>query len=150
MDSINRPTSRVLAPPGGGCSNIFGGGPEPTKAFNKNDPRHKTNNIFGCPEPVQKPTPPAAEPVKADTQPAKIEAPAPTSAIAPTAPVQNQKTQENNPVGVSNLVHLTFNYYKVECVFPMVISSDFRTRQHRDDDHLEHASHFTYSLRHLV
>ena len=110
MDSINRPTSRVLAPPGGGCSNIFGGGPEPTKAFNKNDPRHKTNNIFGCPEPVQKPTPPAAEPVKADTQPAKIEAPAPTSAIAPTAPVQNPKTQENNPVGVSYLAHLTFNY----------------------------------------
>ena len=110
MDSINQPTSRVLAPPGGGCSNIFGGGPEPTKAFNKNDPRHKTNNIFGCPEPVQKPTPPAAEPVKADTQPAKVDAPAPISAITPSAPVENPKTQENNPVGVSYLVHLTFNY----------------------------------------
>ena len=113
MDSINRPTSRVLAPPGGGCSNIFGGGPEPVKEFNKNDPRHKTNNIFGCPEPVQKPTQPAAEPVKVNPGPAKVEAPAgpaPTSAITPTAPVHNPKTQENNPVGVSDLVHLTFNY----------------------------------------
>ena len=111
MDSINRPTSRVLAPPGGGCSNIFGGGPEPVKEFNKNDPRHKTNNIFGCPEPVQKPSQPAAEPVKVKPEQAKVEAPAPTSAITTTAPVHNPKPQENNPVGVSDLVHLTFNYF---------------------------------------
>ena len=103
MDSINRPTSRVLAPPGGGCSNIFGGGPEPVKEFNKNDPRHKTNNIFGCPEPVQKPSQPAAKPVKVNPEPTKVEAPAPT-------PQAQSFAQENNPVGVSDLVHLTFYY----------------------------------------
>ena len=32
---------------------------------------------------------------------------------------------------------------KVECVFPMVISSEFRMRQHRDHDHREDTSHFT-------
>ena len=31
MDSIARPTSRVLAPPGGSTSNIFGTDPEPIK-----------------------------------------------------------------------------------------------------------------------
>ena len=31
---------------------------------------------------------------------------------------------------------------KVGCVFPMVISSDFRTGQHRDDDHQEDAPYF--------
>ena len=31
---------------------------------------------------------------------------------------------------------------KVGCVFPMVISSEFRMRQHRDDDHREDAPHF--------
>ena len=103
MGSINRPTSRVLAPPGGGCSNIFGGGPEPVKEFNKNDPRHKTNNIFGCPEPVQKPSQPVAESVKVNPKPAKVEAPAPT-------PQAQSFAQENNPVGVSDLVHLTFYY----------------------------------------
>lgn len=31
MDSIARPTSKVLAPPGGVSSNIFGTDPEPIK-----------------------------------------------------------------------------------------------------------------------
>ena len=35
---------------------------------------------------------------------------------------------------------------KVECVFPMVISSDFRMGQHRDDDHQKDAPHFTNTL----
>ena len=113
MDSINRPTSRVLAPPGGGCSNIFGGEPEPTKAFNKNDPRHKTSNIFGGPEPVQKPCQPVAEPMKANPEPTKIEAPA-------TTPKAQSAAQENNPVGVSYLlVHLTF-YYLTYSFRPLV------------------------------
>ena len=30
------------------------------------------------------------------------------------------------------------------CAFPMVISSDFRTGKHRDDDHEEDASYFTF------
>ena len=32
--------------------------------------------------------------------------------------------------------------YKVPCAFPMVISSDFRVGQHRDDDHEEDAPYF--------
>ena len=39
MDSINRPTSRVLAPPGGGSSNIFGGAEQPVPTYKPNDPR---------------------------------------------------------------------------------------------------------------
>ena len=31
MDSISRPTSRILAPPGGTTSNIFGTSPEEVK-----------------------------------------------------------------------------------------------------------------------
>ena len=31
---------------------------------------------------------------------------------------------------------------KVEYVFPMVISTESRMRQHRDDDHQEDAPHF--------
>ena len=40
------------------------------------------------------------------------------------------------------------NYYdgKVGCVFPMVISSDFRMGQHRDDDHQEDAPHFNLKI----
>ena len=38
--------------------------------------------------------------------------------------------------GVNFLVH------KVGCIFPMVISSDFRMGEHRDDDHQEDAPHF--------
>ena len=62
MDSIARPTSRVLAPPGGSSSNIFGTDPEPIKGnrifyqeiskyffqeFDPRNPRHQTNDIFG-------------------------------------------------------------------------------------------------------
>ena len=32
--------------------------------------------------------------------------------------------------------------YKVECVFPMVILSEFLTEQYKNDDHREDASHF--------
>ena len=32
--------------------------------------------------------------------------------------------------------------YKVGCIFPMVISSEFRMRQYRYDDHREHAPYF--------
>ena len=32
--------------------------------------------------------------------------------------------------------------HKAECVFTMVILSDFRMGQHRDDDHQEVAPHF--------
>ena len=96
MDSISRPTSRVLAPPGGGSSNIFGCGTEPTKEFNKNDPRYKTNNIFGASEPVPKP---AAQPTTQDMQ-ANPEPPVP----APPAQSTNS-AKENNPVGVSIFFH---------------------------------------------
>jgi len=61
MDSIARPTSKVLAPPGGVSSNIFGTDPEPIKGiflqnvkdfnifpeFDPKNPRHQTNDIFG-------------------------------------------------------------------------------------------------------
>ena len=33
-------------------------------------------------------------------------------------------------------------FFKVGCIFPMVISSDSRMGQHRDDDHQEDAPHF--------
>ena len=35
-----------------------------------------------------------------------------------------------------------FKYYKVGRFFPMVISSDFRMGEHRDDDHEEDAPYF--------
>ena len=40
--------------------------------------------------------------------------------------------------------------YKVECVFPLVISSEFRMRLHRDGDHQEDAPtlsspHYSYA-----
>ena len=52
MDSIGRPTSKVIAPPGGVSSNIFGTDPEPPK---QNNARNKKNesSIFGGPEPAQ-------------------------------------------------------------------------------------------------
>ena len=96
MDSISRPTSRVLAPPGGGSSNIFGAGPEPAKVFNKNDPRHKTSNIFGAPEVVQKP----AQPVAMSTEPQCTKNVSEPPAPVPTAQCTNS-AKENNPVGVS-------------------------------------------------
>merc|ERR1712002_872007 len=73
MNDISRPTSRVLAPPGGGSSNIFGTAPEPVRKSNPNDPRHRTNNIFGGAEPAPakttpKPAPTVTEPAKSSTQ----------------------------------------------------------------------------------
>ena len=43
-------------------------------------------------------------------------------------------------------IHLprVFRNCKVQCAFPMVISPEFRMRQHRDGDHQEGAPHFTY------
>lgn len=35
---------------------------------------------------------------------------------------------------------------KLGCVFPMVISSDFRMGEHRDDDHEEDAPYFSLGL----
>merc|ERR1712098_188106 len=50
MSTINRPTSRVLAPPGGGSSNIFGGPAEPAApSKNTNRSNQQTCNIFGQP-----------------------------------------------------------------------------------------------------
>ncbi len=46
MDSINRPTSKVLRPPGGASSNIFGTDPEPAAPRN-NSKRQQSSNIFG-------------------------------------------------------------------------------------------------------
>ena len=42
-----------------------------------------------------------------------------------------------------NLMIWTDKDTKAECDFPMVISSDLRMGQHRDDDHQEDAPHFT-------
>ena len=39
---------------------------------------------------------------------------------------------------------------KMGCVFPMVIWSEFRMGQYRDDDHREDASHFIKSLSALT
>ena len=102
MDSIARPTSRVLRAPGGGSSNIFGAEPEPVKEFNKNDPRHKTNNIFGAPEVVQKP----AQPVATSNEPQCAKTVSEPPAPVPTAQSTNSAT-ENNPVGVSCFVYNT-------------------------------------------
>ena len=55
MDSINRPTSRVLAAPGGNSSNIFGTGPEPNSIPGKRQAANRNaSNIFGAPEPETK------------------------------------------------------------------------------------------------
>ena len=39
-------------------------------------------------------------------------------------------------------IDINVSFYKVGCVFPMVISSEFRMEQHRDDDHQEDVPHF--------
>ena len=44
------------------------------------------------------------------------------------------------------LVQVHFHIDKVGCVFPVVISSDFRMGQHRDSDHQENASHFSSDI----
>lgn len=81
MDSIGRPTSKVIAPPGGVSSNIFGTDPEPAK---QNVTRNKKNesSIFGGPEPAQPPKP-AVQKVEATPEPAK-EMPKPAGESAPT------------------------------------------------------------------
>ena len=83
MDSIGRPTSKVIAPPGGVSSNIFGTDPEPPK---QNNARNKKNesSIFGGPEPAQVSKPavqkvvaaPEAAPAKETPKPAEKSAPA--------------------------------------------------------------------------
>lgn len=52
---INQPSSRVLAPPGGGSSNIFGAGPAPTPQQNQfAGHRGNASNIsFGAPQQMQ-------------------------------------------------------------------------------------------------
>ena len=46
----------------------------------------------------------------------------------------------------AKITHLprVFRNCKVQCAFPMVISSEFRMRQHWDGDHQKDAPHFTY------
>ena len=39
--------------------------------------------------------------------------------------------------------HPSHFWNKLGCVFPMVISSDFRMGEHRDDDHEEDAPYFS-------
>ena len=43
---------------------------------------------------------------------------------------------------IGNSTVIILGAYKVGCVFPMVISSEFRKGQYTDDDHREDASHF--------
>ena len=89
MGNISRPTSRVLAPPGGGSSNIFGGPAEAAPVKKENDPRHKCNNIFGSPDDI-KTTPTVNTPVAAPTV---------TPAAAPVAaPTENK---QSDSLGVS-------------------------------------------------
>ncbi|CAG5114289.1 Oidioi.mRNA.OKI2018_I69.chr2.g8351.t1.cds [Oikopleura dioica] len=92
MDSIGRPTSKVLAPPGGGSSNIFGTDPEPVKQTATRN-RKNESSIFGAPEPVQtqKPAEPKVEAAK-EAAPPK-EAPKEAQKAEDAAPAQtNQKT----------------------------------------------------------
>merc|ERR1711971_1043094 len=87
MSSINRPTSRVLAPPGGGSSNIFGAMSDPTPAPSNSSRTGRSNeqscNIFG-------------QPVVEHKQPVK-QAAAPTPA-APAARAAQPPTNENNGI----------------------------------------------------
>ena len=39
-------------------------------------------------------------------------------------------------------IDINVSFYKKGCVFPMVISSEFRMEQHRDDDHQKDVPHF--------
>ena len=72
MGDISRPTSRVLAPPGGGSSNIFGAEPvvPQTKSTRTGRSNEQSCDIFGAPirqaAPVKTAAPaPAAAPVAA-------------------------------------------------------------------------------------
>ena len=83
MGSLSKPTSKVLQPPGGGSSNIFGNESEPvTRAAQRSsnifgDPeeqkthtgvrrfQNQSSNIFGTdPEPVKQPAKKEPEPVE--------------------------------------------------------------------------------------
>merc|ERR1711931_144637 len=91
MTSINRPTSRVLAPPGGGSSNIFGAMNDTTPAQSNSSRTGRSNeqscNIFGQPVVEHK------QPAKQAT--AAVSAPAPTSAVNATRTTE-APTNENN------------------------------------------------------
>lgn len=61
MDSINRPTSRVLAAPGGRSSNIFGTDPEPAPLPGKKQANNRnSSSIFGS-DPVESEKPKKVE-----------------------------------------------------------------------------------------
>merc|ERR1711971_1198910 len=89
MSSINRPTSRVLAPPGGGSSNIFGAMSDPTPAPSNSSRTGRSNeqscNIFG-------------QPVVEHKQPAKQAAAAAPTPSAPAARAAQPPTNENNGI----------------------------------------------------
>lgn len=82
MDSINRPTSKVLRPPGGQTSNIFGTEPEGKVEGKKHWQQHKGSNIFANDDP-----PPQAPPVKTQGKTSNIfgSDPTPQAAPAPAA-----------------------------------------------------------------
>jgi hypothetical protein len=106
MDSIGRPTSKVIAPPGGVSSNIFGTDPEPPK---KNNARNKKNesSIFGGPEPVQAPKPvqkvvaaPEAAVAKETPKPASESAPAQVHDSNSKYPKRTQNSQKTTSIKV--------------------------------------------------
>merc|ERR1712172_338678 len=96
MSSINRPTSRVLAPPGGGSSNIFGAMSDPTPAPSNSSRTGRSNeqscNIFG--QPVVEHKQPVKQAAAAPT-PAAAAAPTPS---APAARAAQPPTNENNGI----------------------------------------------------
>merc|ERR1712212_533197 len=68
MTSLNRPTSRVLAPPGGGSSNIFGtDAPTTIESKTKAAARHQqSSSIFGGQPEKQAAQPPKTQPHRED------------------------------------------------------------------------------------
>ena len=89
MGDIGRPTSRVLAPPGGGSSNIFGTEPvsAPTKTTRTGRSNEQSCDIFGAP--IRQ-----AAPVKTAPTPAA----APTPVAAPAPRTVEKPTNETNGV----------------------------------------------------
>merc|ERR1712050_196401 len=86
MDLIERPTSRVLAAPGGRSSNIFGTDPEPVRTAQK--PK-QTSNIFASESPKEEEKPKAKKNVPADNN---IFAAAQEEPKPPTKPVGNESS----------------------------------------------------------
>lgn len=82
-----RMSSRVLRPPGGGHTDIFGGEPEPTRGRRAGPPPASTNHTVGQGDVPAKPTNGAKAPAQ-NGQEAK-EAPQPT----PQAPIQEPKAK---------------------------------------------------------